>query len=114
MRRPGQPTGEALSQTQRILRAVTHPTEVIRRADLRAAECPSVGSDRLSGILLLSAAVSVSSGLLLAVTGVLIRFPPMFLIGFILIAGGMSAASLEGLLEPETELIARIRKLLNR
>lgn len=110
MRRP---TGD-LSETARILRVVTHPTEVIRRAELRIAERSPEATDRLSGVLLVSSAVAVSTGLLLIVVGVLIRVPALFLVGFILLAGGMAAASLEGLLEPETELIARIRKVLFR
>jgi hypothetical protein len=107
------PTSD-LSQTARLLRVVTHPTQVIQRRDVRAGERPSAASDRLSGILLVSAAVGASSGLVLAVTGILIRVPSMFLLGAILVAGGMAAASLEGLLEPETELIARIRRIVNR
>jgi cobalamin biosynthesis protein CobD/CbiB len=113
VRRPDLPTGDQ-SETVRILRAITHPTQVIRRVEQRVAERSPEAVDRLSGILLVSAAVGASTGLVLAVTGILIRVPSMFLLGAILVAGGMAAASLEGLLEPETELIARIRKLVNR
>lgn len=107
------PTGD-LSQTARLLRVITNPTQVIQRRDVRAAERPSEPSAALSRLLLASAAVGASSGLLLVVVGVLIHVPQILLLGAVLGSGGMAAASLEGLLWPEPELLERIRRVVQR
>lgn len=107
------PTSD-LSATARLVRVVTHPTQVIRRADLRARVRPSGGLEAVSRVLLASTAVGGFTGLLLVVVGVSAGLPGVLLLGVLFFCGGMAALSFEGLLWPESELWARVRKAVGR
>jgi hypothetical protein len=107
------------SPTERFLRVLTHPTQIIRRSDVVRAEQAEVRriSPRLSTGLLVAAAVLSGVGIGIAVFGVLIRVPWILLLGFVLLSAGMASASLEGLLLPERDesgMWAMIKKAVHR
>lgn len=107
------------SPTERFLRIVTHPTTIIRRAEVRKAEQVATRriSPRASLVLLVVAAVLVFVGIVVAVLGVLIRLPGVLLAGLLLLSGGMASASLEGLLLPERDeggMWAVVKRMVHR
>src|SRR5207237_914296 len=77
------------------LNPVTHPTEVIRRAELRLAQ---KGPDRLLDGLVRGALILIPTGMFVSVLAAVNGFLGYLVLGVALIAAGCSLATLETLL----------------
>lgn len=122
MKRPELPTGDH-SETARLLRVVTHPTEVIRRVAVKA-ERAGEASPRLLLILARWSVVLVIAGTVVVVLAFVIRpvvelAIPLLIVGMLLISAGFCMATLECLIDPERpeidqRLASVIRKAVRR
>jgi hypothetical protein len=103
MRRPPQPSGEALTRTQIIKKVVTHPTEIVptlarpRRASGEAVRL----SERPAAVWTGVGFTAAFFGVLVAVLGFSTGSPAGSVAGVLLSTGGLSVVTLVELLTPE-------------